>query len=941
MRQSWSEIRSRARAFAERWKDARYERGETQTFYNEFFEIFGVSRRRVASFEEPVKKLGGAQGFIDLFWKGTLLVEQKSAGRDLKPAKQQAFDYFPGLREADLPRYVMLSDFKSFELYDLDEGHETTFTLKQLPSQIAAFAFVLGVQTRTFKDQDPVNIKASELMGRLHDALKSTGYDGHDLERLLVRLLFCLFADDMGIFQPRGLFQDFLIERTRADGADLGPWLNQLFDVLNRVETRRQTNLDVDLKQFPYINGELFAERLPTSQFDSAMRTLLLEACAFDWSAISPAIFGSLFQSVMKKEERRKSGAHYTTERNILKVIQPLFLDGLREEFENLRKRRGTGRTRALTAFHDKLAALTFFDPACGCGNFLIIAYRELRQLELELLGELHVGDRQFELDVASLSRINVDQFYGIEIGEFPARIAEVALWMTDHAANNRLSLEFGNSFARIPLVTSPRIVNADALDIDWETVIPASQCTYVFGNPPFIGQSYQSPEQRAQMQRIVGGESGRGGSLDYVTAWFLKAGAYVARSLVADQSGNSAQAAPQIAFVSTNSVTQGEQVAQLWPVLFGRYELEIAFAHQTFAWGSDARGKAHVHVVIIGLVRRENERPTKRLFSYLDINGNPVETTHTALTPYLFDGGALPDRHMVVRERRTPFDTMPPLRMGSKIVDDGIYIFETEEKDAFIAKEPGARPLFCPLIGSEEFINGKERWILRLDNVSPSVLRRLPFVSARIAEVRKYRAASKKAKTRELADFPTQFEVTTIPDRPFLAVPKVSSERREYLPLGWLEPPVLPSQLVQVLVDAEVWHFAIMTSAMHMAWLRRIGGRLKSDYQYSIGLVYNAFPWPALAPNSKEKLNALGQAVLYARSKYPDSTLADLYDRELMKPDLRKAHQAIDIAVDRLYRTAPFSGDADRIQHLFGLYERLMAPLTTVAKPRARRRIQ
>lgn len=550
LRLSWNEIRVRAANFADDWCDARYEKGETQSFYNELFEVFGMKRRRVASFEEPVKLLGTKRGFIDLFWKGVLLVEQKSAGRSLMPAKQQALDYFPGLKEAELPRYVLLSDFQTFELYDLDEGTEVKFTLAQLPKFIEAFGFIIGVQKRTFRDQDPVNVKASELMGKLHDALKASGYDGHDLERLLVRLLFCLFADDTGIFEPRGIFEALIRERTSEDGADTGPWLSNLFDVLNAPESRRQQALDDDLKQFAYINGDLFAGRLPIPAFNRAMRDRLLEACAFSWDAISPAIFGALFQSVMNAAERRAQGAHYTTEKNILKVIEPLFLDGLRAEFARLRARRDTARANRLRAFQDKLAGLRFLDPACGCGNFLIIAYRELRTLETEVLMELNPKGQR-ELDVTTLSKVDVGQFYGIEIGEFPSRIAEVALWMMDHIMNVRLSLEFGEVFARIPIQAAPHIRYADALETEWADVLPPAECSYVFGNPPFLGAKYQSVTQRAQVRRIAS-LGGTGGTLDFVTAWFIKAGAYVR------------QGTASIGLVATNSITQGEQVAQL-----------------------------------------------------------------------------------------------------------------------------------------------------------------------------------------------------------------------------------------------------------------------------------------------------------------------------------------------------------------------------------------
>lgn len=706
MRLSWNEIRVRSAAFAQDWAGHGYEKGQTQLFYRDFFAIFDVPVRRVATFEEPVKKLGDKQGFIDLFWKGVLLVEQKSKGGNRTRAKQQALDYFPGLKDAELPRYVLVSDFQTFDLYDLDEDQHVTVALADLPRHVEKFGFILGVQKRTFKDQDPVNIKASELVGKLHDALEASGYTGHDLEQFLVRIVFCLFADDTGIFNPRDIFLDLLENRTREDGSDLGGWLAQLFQVLNTPEDSRQKNIDADLDRFPYINGDLFRDNLVIPSFDSAMRQRLIDACLFDWSAISPAIFGSLFQSVMNPVERRAQGAHYTTEKNILKLIGPLFLDELRAEFARLKARRDSRRLPELLKFQEKLGALRFLDPACGCGNFLIITYRELRTLEIELLRETKPGG-QLDAWADVLSLINVDQFYGIEIGEFPARIAETALWMMDHIMNNRLSLEFGRTYVRIPLNKSPHILNADALENDWAVLLPPQNCSYVLGNPPFIGQSLQSPIQRTQMAKVIDAENGKAGSLDYVGAWFIKAGRYIQTS------------SARIGFVATNSITQGEQVAQLWPILFDRCKLEIAFAHRTFAWGSDARGKAHVHVVIIGLTKAADAPPDKRLFAYDDINGEPHESQHTVLTPYLFDGGALADPHIVIREAGSPISALPIMRMGSKLVEGGHYIFNMEEKEQFLAGTPTAVKFLVPLIGSQEFIQGNKRWILALQNAS------------------------------------------------------------------------------------------------------------------------------------------------------------------------------------------------------------------------------
>ena len=932
MRLSWNEVRVRAAAFADEWQDASHEKGETHSFYNEFFEIFGVRRRSVARYEEHVQKLDNSTGYIDLFWPGVLLVEQKSAGRDLDRAYDQAGKYFDGLSERERPRYILVSDFQTFELRDLDERERVTFALMDLPDHVEEFGFILGVQRRTFRDQDPANIKAAELVGRLHDALDAAGYQGHDLERFLVRVVFCLFADDTGIFEPRDIFLELIEGRTAEDGSDTGARLSELFQVLNTPEADRQKTLEEDLARFPYVNGALFEGPLRIPAFSSAMRTLLLDACTFDWSRLSPAIFGALFQSVMDPKQRRAQGAHYTTEKNILKVIEPLFLDDLRAEFARLKARKDSRRAADLRKFQHGLGQLRFFDPACGCGNFLIIAYRELRALEIEVLKELYprAPGRQRQIDAlaGALSQSDVNQFYGIEIAEFPVRIAETALWMMDHIMNNRLSLEFGETYTRIPLQTSPHIVHSDALEMDWASLLPPEECSYVLGNPPFGGAKQQSNEQRAQVRRLAAlGKSG--GTLDYVTAWFIKAGEYLQTGEV------------RIGFVATNSITQGEQVAQLWPILFGRFNLEIAFAHRTFAWGSDARGKAHVHVTIIGLDRRQRVPKDKRLFSYPDINGEPEETRHAVLSPYLFDADDLANPHLVVRKESWPIHRMGKMIIGSKPIDGGHYIFDADQRVEFLNAEPGAASLVLPYVGAREYLQGGKRWILALHDVSPDVLTRLPRVRERMAAVRVYRQASKSKPTQQLAETPRLYHVNVIPRAPFLVVPESSSERREYVPIGWLKPPVIPSNLVRILPDATHADFALLTSTMHMAWLRHIGGRLKSDYRYSIGLVYNTFPTPPGFVNGDldtSKLQALAKMVLDARAEYKDSTLADLYDPVMMPTDLRGAHLAIDRAIDRLYRRKGFASERERVEHLFALYEKTRAPLDVASMKKTRR---
>ncbi|MEM6475962.1 MAG: DNA methyltransferase [Pseudomonadota bacterium] len=926
MRLSWSEIRRRAQAFSEDWKDAHYEKGETQTFYNEFFEIFGIKRARVAVFEKKIDLIDqNRRGFIDLFWPSVLLVEQKSAGKDLDKAQDQAYEYVLGLKDRELPKFVLTCDFQRFRLVELDTRQEVVFTLPELHKHVEAFGFMVGVQRRNYGKQAEVSIKAAELLGKVHDALYEKNYRGIDLERIMVRLLFCMFADDTGIFETKDDFLYLIEERTDEDGGNVGRVLNEVFEVLDTPDDARFTGGDPEIAKFPYVNGDLFKGAVRTAPFDKQMREDLLDCCRFDWGAVSPAIFGSLFQSVMDKVERRKKGAHYTTEPNIMKVIGPLFLDDLRAELEHLKGRRDGGKRPALLQFQEKLGGLKFFDPACGCGNFLVVTYRELRRMEQEALEQIYDPNSPMMLEVEALSVVKLDQFYGIELEEFPAHIAEVAMWMTEHLANIELGRTFGKVFADIPLNDSATIVHGDALETEWEKVLPASECFAVLGNPPFIGAKYQSAEQRQQVRDLADlGKSG--GTLDFVCAWFLKAGAYLDKGPT------------RIGFVSTNSITQGEQVAQLWPVLFDRYGLEIDFAHRTFAWGSDARGKAQVHVVIIGLAHRVYERAEKRLFSYDDVKGEPDETRHRALSAYLFGADSVANRHLVVREESRPINGAGRVKIGSKPIDGGHYIFQGSEKTDFVAAEPNAEKFLRPFVGSREFINGGERWILALHDIKPKELREMPELKARHAAVRAYREASKSAPTRELARTPERYHVNVLPTAPFMVIPGVSSERREYAPFGWLHPPVIPSNLVNILENASKLDFAILTSRMHMAWLSHIGGRLKSDYRYSIGLVYNTFPWPDISVKQKGKIETLAQAVLDARDEWPTSSLADLYDPDTMPANLRKAHSALDLAVDRLYRKKPFESDRDRVEHLFSLYEKLVNPLEADAEAQNKR---
>lgn len=916
---SWNEIRSNALAFSREWAGATREHADAKSFWDDFFQVFGLRRRHVASFEEPVKGLSGSYGFIDLFWKGTLLAEHKSKGKDLGKAHLQAMDYIQDLqregRGDEVPRYVIVSDFARIALHDLETGISTDVALAELYKRIDIFGFIPGYQQHRLEADDPLNLKAVAIMGDLHDALEAGGYQGHDLERMLVRVLFCLFAEDTGIFE-RFAFELFLKNHTKDDGPDLGPRLAQYFSVLNTPKLERQKNLQEELAVLPYVNGDLFKEPLGFAVFTRDMRNALISSTRFDWSRISPAVFGALFQAVMEPKERRQKGAHYTSERDIMKTIGPLFLDELKESLEKV----GNSKPK-LRAFMERLRAIRLLDPACGCGNFLVIAYRELRLLELEALKRLHKKESndtytQLRLDASTMSSVDVDQLYGIEIEEWPARIAEVAIWLMDHQMNQRLSEAFGLYYVRLPLVKSPHIFHRNSLRIDWNEVLPANECSFIIGNPPFVGAKYQSREQKDDMQSVTAGFTNTG-LLDYVCGWYFKAASYI--------KGTNAG----VAFVSTNSISQGEQVGVLWQNIFDRYAIQIQFAHRTFVWKSEAKGTAHVHVVIIGF--RNGDVAKKTLFDYQTVDGEPTSTVVKNINPYLIEGPSI-----CVTNRTSSICDSPEIGIGNKPIDDGNYLFTADEMVAFVAKEPTAKKHFRPWIGSREFLNGDHRWCLWVGDLEPSQLRSMPSVMDRIEKVRKFRLSSKSAPTIAIASKPTRFHVENMPSSNYLIVPKVSSERRLYIPIGFADPNVIASDLVFIIPHATLYHFGVIMSSMHMAWVRTVCGRLKSDYRYSAKLVYNNYPWPQ-SPTDKQRGNveAAAQTVLDARRLYPNSTLADLYDPLSIPAELTKAHNKLDRAVEKCYRSKPFTSERSRVEFLFELYQQLTQPLIVEAKKR------
>ncbi len=1034
---TWNETRDRAIAFAREWKDAAHEEGQKHLFWNEFFACFGIPLKTVAVFERAVANLRGAYSFIDLFWPGVLLVEHKSRGASLDKAGSQAFAYLADLaregRHNDAPRYVVLCDFARFVLYDLapDEQKDlplfepgsgsafdgrrcrsVEFPLADLHRHVREFAFMRGERTIRLDPESPANMQATELLAGLHDALEASGLSGHALEHILVRILFCLFAEDTGIFEPAAFTR--LVEENSEDGKILGGELMQLFSILNTPESERQRNVEEDLAAFPYVNGGLFAEYFPLVFFSREQRDALLKCCRFYWATISPGVFGSLFQGVLEKKERRQLGAHYTSERDILKLLNALFLDDLRTELGTALADKSTRRTERLRDFQKKLRRLRVFDPACGCGNFLILAYRELRRLENSAVTALHTdrhGKVQQQLNVRDIAQVDVDQFYGLEIGEWPVRIAEVGLWLTDHQCNVELAEALGQTFRRLPLRASPTIKVCNALREDWRAFLPPHDDVLIVGNPPFVGGKFQTAEQRDDIANVCIGVENYG-LLDYVAGWYVKAAQYItgtgdpvdkgsprgtqasgstggppvvpgdppgtsapahvrddgfSRASRASGSGGTPDPTGQrpvlpatlaarasagrtrirCAFVSTNSITQGEQAGTLWNHLFQHYGIKIHFAHRTFSWMSEARGKAHVHVVIVGFGAFDTS--PKRIYDADAATGKATAITVSNISPYLVEG---PDKAIVNRSK--PLCAVAEIGIGNKPIDGGHYLFTPEERAAFLATEPGARPYFRCWLGAEEFINGIERWCLWLGDVPPNVLRTLPECMKRVEAVRAVRAASKSPPTRKLAETPTRFHVEFMPKGKYLVIPEVSSERRRYIPIGFLGPDVLCSNKVRLLPGATLFHFGILTSAMHMAWTNVVTGRLESRYQYSVKLVYNNYPWPEpVAAKDRASIEEAAQAVLEARAQFPGSTLADLYDPLTMPAPLARAHAALDRAVDRAYAaaekarnpqaslrlSAPFASDRERVEHLFALYERLTAPLLPAEKPKRTRK--
>lgn len=929
-----NELRKRLAAFAHQWQGTSSERADEKLFTADFLACFGVAAHQYQR-EYRVTLADGGTGYMDAFIPGKVIVEGKSLGKDLKKARQQAEAYRWACPPHQQPRYVLLHDFGRVALFDLAQDAQHTCTLAELPRHAEWFRFLTDDAPPVITEETEADRRAAEQMAALHDALLRSNFSGRDLETFLTRLLFCLFADDTAIFGDDGQFRR-LIEATRDDGKDLGATLAELFEVLDTAPAQRSRLLDEALAAFAWVNGRLFAGRTRIPAFDSTLRQLLLDCVRLDWSGISPAIFGAMFQSVLEQHQpdqsrtasRRELGAHYTSERNILRAINPLFMDGLRAELAAA----GSSRAR-LQALYDKLPRIRVLDPACGCGNFLVIAYRELRRLEMALIERLFSkgGQSRGLLDIGTLSRVNVDQFYGIEIDQSAAHIAQVALWITDHQMNLEAASLFGSTRPSVPLVHSPHIRHGNALRVDWAEVLAPGDCSYIVGNPPFVGRQHQSAEQKADLDGVYG-DAKATGVLDYVAAWYIKAAHYM-------------QANPLVhtAFVSTNSISQGEQVAALWSLLLPM-GAHIHFAHRTFKWNNEGRGVAAVHCVIIGFVLRPPEQAV-RVFDYsADIAGDGIEHTVQRLNPYLVDAPTV-----LINKRRSPMQPdVPEMVFGNMPNDGGHLLLNAQEAADLRATDAVAARYLRPFLGADEFINNTERYCLWLVDATSADKAQSPALRERIAAVRRLRSQSTRASTQELAQTPHLFGEIRQTDKPYLLVPSVSSERRRIVPIGYMPAEVIASNLVFMLPNATPYHFGMLCSTMHNAWMRAVAGRLESRYRYSNTIVYNNYPWPQpLADKPRQAVEAAAQTVLDARQREFDlcakagqhASMALLYNPDTMPAELARAHAALDRAVDAAYGYKGGKDDASRVAFLFGLYQQLAAPLDVPARPTRRRR--
>ena len=903
---SLNEIRANAAKFANYWVTQEgKEKQRDQDFMRELLAVYGLVDR-IAQWQYQAERFSkGRNGWIDALIPGQLGIEMKSAGEDLAKAEAQALDY--ALPETVAPIFMLTSDFRRFRLKDLRDGTVSEWPLHEFPNNAERLAFLAGYGVRTFgsAEQEAASIKAARIMGSLYEELEGSGYEDHAASVFLVRTLFALFADDAGMF-PKDLFAEFIRTRTQPDGTDLGSQLRTLYEVLGTPEEKRQRNLDELLGRFPYVNGAVFDELLPTPAFDSKMRQKLLDACDFNWSAISPAVFGSLFQSVKSKEARRELGEHYTTETNILKLIGPMFLDELTDRIAA-----GWSDAKKLERVRTDMGRMRFLDPACGCGNFLVVGYRELRALDLKILLRLQ------ELDPGKYMQslfflfgdlpVKLRHFHGIELEEWPARIAATALHLVEHQANNAMRAALGDAPDTLPLNKVETIVVGNALRTDWTEVVEPSGDLYILGNPPFLGHATRDEEQAQELRDVWHRDDI--GRLDYVTGWYAKALDLFRRPGYAGE----------FAFVSTNSITQGEPV----PALFGPVFADgwrVGFAHRTFAWTSEAPKAAAVHCVVVGFDKKPKERA--RIFDYDELRGPAKDLpVREGINGYLVDGP-----NLLVEQRSTPLSPdLPIVTMGSMPRDGGHLIIEPDDY-AEVAADPIAAKYLRRFVMGKELIHDLPRWCLWMVDLDPADIAKSPVLRQRLAAVEKFRSGSSAASTRHMATTPYLFGQRSQPLVPYVGIPSVFSEERRWATCALLEPEVVAGNKIYKCEDPDGFAFAIFSSSIFILWQKTVGGRLKSDPNFANTLVWNTLPLPNVTPEQRATIIAGGQAVLDARALHPDRSLAAHYAMRGMDPALIRAHATLDKAVDAVFGLKGQVADADRLAALFSSYERLIA---------------
>ena len=903
-----------AAEFAERWKGRGYERGESQPFWIDLLSnVFGIDTPTNGFITFEDHRMVDASNFIDGRIPSTkVLIEQKSLGKDLRAGIrqsdgsllnpfQQARRYVVSLPVSEHPRWIVTCNFSEFLVYDMEQpnGEPEQILLENLGKEYYRLQFLVDAKSEHLSKEMEVSIKAGDIVGQIYEALLKQ-YDDNSPEALrwlnilCVRLVFCLYAEDAGIF-TRDQFHDFLVI---YEAKDMRRALRDLFEVLNTPQEKRSKYLQAELAAFPYTNGGLFEEQIEIPQFTEELKQTLLKNASldFDWSEISPTIFGAVFESTLNPETRRSGGMHYTSIENIHKVIDPLFLNDLRKELDEiLEEKVEKQRQKKLDAYQDKLAALTFLDPACGSGNFLTETYLSLRRLENEAIRERYHGQTMLGAFVNPI-KVSIQQFYGIEINDFAVTVATTALWISEAQMLNETERIIHQDIDFLPLKSYTNITEGNALRIDWETVVPKDHLNYIMGNPPFVGYAYQSKEQKGDLDSIM---KGFGNNIDYVAGWYYKASELIQNTNI------------RCALVSTNSITQGEQVTAIWKTMFEKFGIHFDFAYRTFRWDSEASLKAHVHCVIIGF---SNVTVPKIIY-----DNDKKKEVHN-INAYLTDAPSI-----FIDNRKKPISNVPEMTKGSSPVDGGNLIVEAEDYESFMHNEPLAEKFIHRFVGAREFLHNLPRYCIWLEGASPKELSSLLLIKERIAKVRDFRLSSTKAATRKYAEMPTIFMERRQPNGNYIIVPRVSSENRRYIPMGFMNKDVICGDSNIMIPEITLYHFGVLESNVHMAWMRTVCGRLKSDYRYSNTIVYNNFPWPNPTEEQKQKIEQTAQAILDARALYPDSSLADLYDELTMPIELRKAHQDNDRAVMQAYGfNVKTMTESQCVAELFKLYQKL-----------------